>query len=61
MLQRGAPPDLDKDPFTGVTADGNVRPGLFVVRSTGVTTKPVMAAAAKGERAVGGDTSESTA
>src|SRR5688572_7476671 len=45
-MQRGAPPDLDKDPFKGVTADGTVTPGLFTVRSTGVTTKPVMQAAA---------------
>src|SRR5688572_20912921 len=43
--QRGAPPDPDKDPFKGVTTDGTVRPGLFTVRSTGVTTAPVMKAA----------------
>jgi hypothetical protein len=34
--------DLDKDPFKGVTADGQVVPGLFAVRRTGVSTKPVM-------------------
>ena len=45
-MQRGAPPDLDKDPFKGVTSDGTVRPGLFTIRSTGVSTKPVMQAAA---------------
>ncbi len=33
------------DPFKGVTTDGNVAPGLFKTRSTGVTTKPVKAAA----------------
>ena len=44
--QRGGPPDLDKDPFTGVTTDGTVRPDLFAIRSTGVTTRPVMEAAA---------------
>jgi hypothetical protein len=44
--QRGAPPDLDKDPFKGVTADGTVQPGLFTITSTGVTTAPVMKAAA---------------
>ena len=45
-MQRGAPPDLDKDPFKGVTADGTVRTGLFTIRSTGVSTKPVIEAAA---------------
>jgi hypothetical protein len=44
--QRGAPPDLDKEPFKGVTADGTVTPGLFAIKSTGVTTKPIMQAAA---------------
>ncbi|CAN5824262.1 DUF3500 domain-containing protein [soil metagenome] len=44
--QRGAPPDLDKDPFVGVTTNGTVMPGLFAIRSTGVTTRPVMQAAA---------------
>ena len=44
--QRGAPPDLDKDPFKGVTTDGTVQPGLFTIKSTGVTTAPVMKAAA---------------
>ena len=44
--QRGAPPDLDKDPFNGVTTDGTVQPGLFTIRFTGVTTAPVMKAAA---------------
>ena len=43
--QRGAPPDLDKDPFKGVTTDGTVQPGLFAITSTGVTTAPVMKAA----------------
>ena len=45
-MQRGAPPDLDKDPFKGVTADGTLRAGLFTIRSTGVSTKPVIQAAA---------------
>ena len=44
IAQRGAP-DLDKDPFRGVTTDGNVLPDLFPVRATGVSTKPVMDAA----------------
>ncbi len=44
-MQRGAPPDVAADPFKGVTADGKVTPGLFVIRSTGVSTKPVMQAA----------------
>lgn len=33
------------EPFRGVTTDGTVRPGLFGIRSTGVTTAPVKAAA----------------
>jgi hypothetical protein len=33
------------EPFKGVTTDGTVRPGLFEVRSTGVSTEPVRAAA----------------
>ena len=45
--QRGGPvgPDPDTDPFKGVTTDGTVRTGLFELRSTGVTTRPVMEAA----------------
>jgi len=34
------------EPFRGVTADGQVVPGLFAVRSTGVSTEPVRLAAA---------------
>ncbi|PAW64867.1 MAG: hypothetical protein B9S34_11825 [Opitutia bacterium Tous-C1TDCM] len=33
------------EPFRGITADGKVEPGLFSVKSTGVTTAPVVAAA----------------
>ena len=29
------------DPFKGITANGQVEPGLFAIRSTGVTTEPV--------------------
>ena len=32
-------------PFKGVTTDGNVTPGLYSIRSTGVSTEPVTAAA----------------
>ncbi len=32
------------EPFKGITTDGNVTPGLFKIRSTGVTTKPVRVA-----------------
>jgi hypothetical protein len=39
----GAPAALDA--FKGVTADGVVQSGLFSVKSTGVSTKPVMDAA----------------
>ena len=42
--QRGGP-DPATDPFKGITADGRVSPGLFAVRATGVTTRPVMQAA----------------
>jgi hypothetical protein len=33
------------EPFKGITTDGTVRPGLFAVRSTGVSTEPVRQAA----------------
>jgi hypothetical protein len=33
------------DPFRGVTTDGRVVPGLFALRSTGVSTEPVRRAA----------------
>jgi Protein of unknown function (DUF3500) len=33
------------EPFKGVTTDGNVIPGLFSIRSTGVSTEPVRKAA----------------
>ena len=33
------------EPFKGVTTDGNVIPGLFPIRSTGVSTEPVRKAA----------------
>jgi Protein of unknown function (DUF3500) len=33
------------EPFKGVTTDGNVVPGLFSIRSTGVSTEPVRKAA----------------
>jgi hypothetical protein len=33
------------DPFKGVTTDGSVMPGLYAVRSTGVSTAPVQKAA----------------
>jgi hypothetical protein len=34
-----------KEPFKGITTDGKLREGLFPVRSTGVSTAPVAAAA----------------
>ena len=37
--------DPAADPFKGITADGTVQTGLFTVRSTGVSTRPVMDAA----------------
>jgi hypothetical protein len=42
--QRGGP-DPASDPFRGVTTDGTVQTGLYAIRSTGVSTKPVMQAA----------------
>ena len=33
------------EPFVGITTDGKVQPGLFHIRSTGVTTEPVKQAA----------------
>jgi hypothetical protein len=33
------------EPFKGVTTDGSVMPGLFAIRSTGVSTEPVRKAA----------------
>jgi hypothetical protein len=33
------------EPFRGITADGTVQPGLFAIRSTGVSTAPVREAA----------------
>ena len=33
------------EPFRGVTAKGTVEPGLFTIRSTGVSTEPVRKAA----------------
>ena len=35
-----------KEPFKGVTTNGTVVPGLFEIRSTGVSTEPVRTAAA---------------
>ncbi len=40
-------PDPLSEPFKGVTTDGNVKTGLFPIRSTGVTTKPVIDAAVR--------------
>jgi hypothetical protein len=42
--QRGGP-DPASDPFRGLTPDGTVQTGLYAIRSTGVSTKPVMQAA----------------
>ena len=33
------------EPFKGITADGTIQPGLFAMRSTGVSTAPVRTAA----------------
>ena len=41
---RGGEPDLSK-PFVGITNNGKLTKGLFEIRSTGVSTKPVVDAA----------------
>src|SRR5262245_50587883 len=33
------------EPFRGITTNGTVQPGLFKIRSTGVSTEPVLKAA----------------
>ena len=38
-------PDPLQEPFKGITANGTITPGLFTIRSTGVSTTPVKAAA----------------
>ena len=35
------------EPFKGITTNGTIRPGLFAIRSTGVSTEPVRKAAAR--------------
>src|SRR5688572_32973496 len=34
------------EPFVGITTDGKVQPGLFAIKSSGVSTAPVQKAAA---------------
>jgi hypothetical protein len=46
QAQRGGVP-AELEPFVGVTTDGRVRPDLFAIKSTGVSTKPVMEAAVR--------------
>jgi hypothetical protein len=48
------------DPFTGVTTDGRVVPGLYEVRSTGVSTAPVVAAAGAFLRTLDAETRDRT-
>ncbi|HSL72453.1 MAG TPA: DUF3500 domain-containing protein, partial [Longimicrobiales bacterium] len=43
------------EPFKGVTSDGNLVPGLFAIRATGVSTQPMRGAA---ERFLAGLTAE---
>jgi hypothetical protein len=48
VAAQGPPPPAGQtlnDPFKGVTAAGTVQPGLFAIRSTGVSTTPVRNAA----------------
>src|SRR5262245_42700542 len=49
VAAQGPPPPTGQaltDPFKGVTASGTVQPGLFAIKSTGVSTAPVRNAAA---------------
>jgi hypothetical protein len=49
VAAQGPPPPPGQtlnDPFKGVTADGTIQPGLFTIRSTGVSTATVRTAAA---------------
>jgi hypothetical protein len=41
----GGDASLANDPFKGVTTNGSVMPGLFTIKSTGVSTEPVRKAA----------------
>jgi hypothetical protein len=43
--QRGPGAGQALDPLVGVTTDGTAEPALFAIRSTGVSTRPVMEAA----------------
>src|SRR5262245_31991404 len=43
------------EPFVGITADGSVVPGLFSLASTGVTTRPIAAAASAWLASLGPD------
>ena len=44
---RGGGQDSLKQPYRGIVADGKIEQGLFKIKSTGVTTKPVVDAASK--------------
>jgi len=48
------------EPFTGVTTGGRVTPGLYEIRSTGVSTAPVMQAAGAFLRSLDADTRAKT-
>ncbi|MEX2272187.1 MAG: DUF3500 domain-containing protein [Vicinamibacterales bacterium] len=45
LLPAQAPAPRALDPFTGITAGGEIMPGLFSIRATGVSTRPVKDAA----------------
>lgn len=45
LLLEAQTPPAALDPFKGVTTDGAAQPGLLSIKSTGVTTKPVVGAA----------------
>ena len=44
--QRGGP-DPGSESFKGIAADGSLRSGLFAIRATGVSTRPVVQAASQ--------------
>lgn len=45
QARRDVKPQVPTEPFTGITTDGKVTPGVFEIRSSGVTTEPVSKAA----------------
>jgi len=47
LLLTAAIQDPLSEPFRGITTDGTIRPGLFPIRATGVSTDPIRVAASQ--------------